>query len=83
MWGVPNGTRICIHDKTDAGDLNRLPNSIRLPDRLTSVDIVRRGRAWIIVPSNESWAEWFECETVSDDFIGERDQAEAQERDTL
>ena len=61
----------------------RLPKSMRLPDGVTSVDIVRRGRAWIIVPSNESWAEWFEGETVSDDFMAERDQPEAQERDAL
>ena len=61
----------------------RLPKSMRLPDGVTSVDIVRRGRAWVIVPSNESWAEWFEGETVSDDFMGERDQPEAQERDAL
>ncbi len=48
-----------------------LPNSMRLPDGVTSVDIVRRGRTWIIVPSNENWAEWFEGETVSDDFTAE------------
>lgn len=56
---------------------------MRLPDGVTSVDIVRRGRAWIIVPSNESWAEWFEGETVSDDFLTEREQPDAQERETL
>jgi antitoxin VapB len=60
-----------------------LPKSMRLPDGVTSVDIVRRGRAWIIVPSNESWAEWFEGETVSDDFMVERGQPEAQEREAL
>ena len=52
--------------------------TIRLPDGLTSVDIVMRGRALIIVPSNESWAEWFEGETISDDFMAERDHPEAQ-----
>lgn len=61
----------------------RLPKSMRLPDGVTSVDIVRRGRAWVIVPSNESWAEWFEGETVSDGFMAERDQPEAQEHDAL
>ena len=61
----------------------RLPKSMRLPDGVTSVDIVRRGRAWIIVPSNEGWAEWFGGETVSDDFLAERGQPDAQERDAL
>jgi antitoxin VapB len=43
----------------------RLPKSMRLPDGVTSVDIVRRGRTWIIVPSNESWAEWWSSLDVS------------------
>ena len=63
---------------TDGTQTIRLPNSMRLPDGVTSVDIVRRGRALIIVPSKASWAEWFEGETVSDDFMAERDQPEAQ-----
>jgi antitoxin VapB len=54
----------------------RTPKSLRLPDGVISVDIVRRDRTWIIVPSNESWAECFEGETVSDDFMAERDQPE-------
>jgi antitoxin VapB len=68
---------------TNRTQATRLPKSMRLPDGVTSVDIVRRGRAWIIVPSNESWAEWFEGETVSDDFMVERGQPEAQEREAL
>ena len=58
----------------------RLPNLMRRLDGVTSVDIVRRSRAWIIVPSSESCAKWFEGETASDDFMAERDQPEAQER---
>ena len=61
----------------------RLPKSMRLPDGVTSVGIVRRGRALIIVPSNESWAEWFEGETVSGHLLTEREQADAQEREAL
>jgi len=52
-----------------------------LPDGVTSADIVRRGQSWLIGPSNVSWAEWFEGETVSDDFLSERKQADIQERD--
>lgn len=58
----------------------RLPKAMRLADGVTSVDIVRRGRALIIVPSNESWAEWFEGETVSDDHMDERGQPDNQDR---
>ncbi len=66
MWGyqVERGS-VFMTNRTQA---------MRLPDGVTSVDIVRRGRALIIVPSNESWAEWFEGETVSDDYMDERGQ---------
>ncbi len=68
---------------TDGTQTIRLSNSMRLPDGVTSVDIVRRGRELIIVPSNESWAEWFEGETVSGHLLTEREQADAQEREAL
>ena len=72
MWGyqVERGS-VFMTNRTQA---IRLPKAMRLPDGVTSVDIVRRGRALIIVPSNESWAEWFEGETVSDDYMDERGQ---------
>ena len=61
----------------------RLPKSMRLPDGTRSVDIVRQGRAWIIVPSQDSWAQWFEEVGVSDDFMTSRDQPAPDVRETL
>lgn len=61
----------------------RFPKSVRLPDGVTSVDIHRRGRSWIITPSDQSWAEWFEGERVSCDFMEEREQPADQDRAAL
>ncbi len=61
----------------------RFPKSLRLPDGVTSVDIQRRGRSWVITPSEQSWAAWFEGEGVSRDFMEEREQPADQERAAL
>mgnify|MGYP000341742372 FL=1 len=71
---------VFMNNKTQA---IRLPKSVRLPDGTKMVDIVRRGRAWIIVPSDQSWAQWFEDAEVSPDFVESRDQSDEQERETF
>ena len=60
-----------------------LPASMRLPYGTRSVDIVRRGRAWIMVPSQDSWAQWFEEAGISDDFMPSRDQPDSDNREAL
>lgn len=52
----------------------RIPKSVRLPQGVTTVDILQKGRVWVITPSGRSWAEWFESERASDDFMPDRDQ---------
>lgn len=61
----------------------RFPKSARLPDGVTSVFIQRIGHSWMITPSGQSWAAWFDGEGVSSDFMTERDQPESQERSSL
>jgi antitoxin VapB len=61
----------------------RFPKSVRLPDGVKSVDILRSGRSWVITPSEQSWAAWFESEGVSGDFMEEREQPAEQERAAL
>ncbi len=61
----------------------RFPKTVRLPEGVTSVDIERRGRVWIITPSGQSWAAWFDGEGVSADFMDEREQPADQVRDAL
>ena len=61
----------------------RLPKSVRFPEGVTSVDIQRRGRTWVLTPSEQSWAAWFEGDGVSPDFMDDRAQPEMQERAAL
>ena len=61
----------------------RLPKSVRLPEGVTTVDIVRLGRSWIITPTGDSWTQWFEGEAASHDFMGNREQPAEQERASL
>jgi antitoxin VapB len=61
----------------------RFPKKVRLPEGVTSVDIERRGRVWTITPTGQSCVSWFEGESVSADFMVERDQPTDQARDGL
>ena len=61
----------------------RLPKSVALPEGVKQVDIVKLGRARLIVPAGEAWDSWFEGEPVSADFMDEREQPEEQERESL
>lgn len=61
----------------------RFPKSVRLPDGVTSVDIERRGFSWIITPSEQGWAAWFDGERASCDFMEARDQPADQDRAAL
>lgn len=71
---------VFMNNKTQA---IRLPKSVRLPEGTRTVDIVRRGRAWVIIPSDQSWAQWFEDAEVSPDFMETREQPNDQEREAL
>jgi antitoxin VapB len=71
---------VFMNNKTQA---IRLPKSMRLPEGTKAVDILRRGRSWVIVPSDQSWAQWFEDTGVSADFIESREQPIEQERVAL
>lgn len=61
----------------------RFPKSVRLPDGVTSVDIQRLGRSWVITPAEQSWAAWFDGEGVSLDFMTEHAQPAEQEHAAL
>ena len=50
-----------------------------LPDDVKQVDVVAIGRARIITPAGESWESWFDGESVSADFMSERNQSADQE----
>ncbi len=69
--------------KSNKSQALRLPKPVAYPDTVKQVDIVIQGRARIITPAGESWDSWFDGESVSDDFMANRDQPDAQEREAF
>ena len=62
----------------------RLPKAVAFPDGVHQVEIIKLGNGRLIVPVGRRWDEFFESgPRVSDDFMSERDQPSAQEREPL
>ena len=62
----------------------RLPKAVAFPEGVRQVEIIRLGNSRLIVPAGRRWDEFFEDgPRVSDDFMSERDQPPAQEREPL
>lgn len=61
----------------------RLPKAVALPDDVKRVDVVALGRTRIITPAGESWDSWFDAESVTADFMVEREQPADQERESF
>ncbi len=59
----------------------RLPKSVAFPEGVDEVEVIVEGRTRILVPVDQSWAEWFaHGPHVSDDFP-DREQPPWDERD--
>ncbi|WP_097304954.1 type II toxin-antitoxin system VapB family antitoxin [Pseudomonas chlororaphis] len=69
--------------KSNRSQAIRMPKAVALPDDVTRVDIVAVGRTRIITPAGEAWDSWFDGESVSADFMIERDQPAEQEREAF
>lgn len=69
--------------KSNQSQAVRLPKPVALPSSVKEVDITVIGRSRLISPAGESWDSWFDGESVSSDFMQDRDQPEAQEREQL
>ncbi|MGL5668041.1 MAG: type II toxin-antitoxin system VapB family antitoxin [Shewanella sp.] len=61
----------------------RLPKPVALPADVKQVEVIAVGRSRIISPKGEAWDAWFSGLDVSDDFMMERDQPEAQGRESF
>lgn len=61
----------------------RLPKAVELPDSVINVSIIAIGNKRIIMPTTESWDEWFDNPQVTDDFMTDRLQPLDQHRDSL
>ncbi|HMN86656.1 MAG TPA: type II toxin-antitoxin system VapB family antitoxin [Bauldia sp.] len=62
----------------------RLPKAVAFPDDVHQVDILKIGRTRVIVPRGRRWDDLFEHgPRVSDDFLDERGQPAAEEREAF
>ena len=62
----------------------RLPKAVAFPEGVHQVEIIRLGNSRLITPLGQRWSEFFGGgPRVSDDFMSERDQPSAQEREPL
>ena len=64
-------TRVFMSNRSQAV---RLPRSVALPDNVKRVEVIRMGRARLIVPVGHGWDDFFAGSGVTDDFMTERDQ---------
>ena len=67
--------------KSNKSQAVRLPKSVALPEDVKRVDVVAIGRTRIITPEGTSWDEWFDGDSVTDDFMSEREQPADQLRE--
>ncbi|MFB8230888.1 type II toxin-antitoxin system VapB family antitoxin [Cellulosimicrobium sp. NPDC055967] len=62
----------------------RLPKAVALPDDVREVEVRAVGRSRVITPAGSGWDEWFDHGLrVAADFLPDRDQGTAEERDAL
>ena len=60
----------------------RLSKDVAFPESVKEVDVTVSGSARLMTPGGTGWDHWFERGTpVSDDFLVERTQPSADERD--
>ncbi|HXA23620.1 MAG TPA: type II toxin-antitoxin system VapB family antitoxin [Acetobacteraceae bacterium] len=69
---------------TNRSQAVRLPKSVAFPDGVHQVEIVKLGHSRLISPVGRRWDDLFlDGPRASDDFMAERHQPEAEEREPL
>lgn len=70
--------------KSNKSQAVRLPKAVAFPDDVHQVEIIKVGNSRIVTPTGRSWDDWFQHgPRVSDDFMTDREQPPAEERDPL
>ena len=69
--------------KSNRSQAVRLPKEVAFPESVKNVEIMVVGNKRIIVPAGQSWDDWFDAPSVSNDFMNERMQPDDQIRDML
>lgn len=62
----------------------RLPKAVAFPDGVHQVEIIKLGHSRLVTPVGRRWDEFFvNGSRASDDFMSQREQPAAEERDPL
>jgi antitoxin VapB len=62
----------------------RLPKAVAFPAGVHQVDILKIGRSRLVVPQGKRWDDLFQNgPRASEDFMAEREQPRAEEREPL
>ena len=61
----------------------RIPKALEFPEGVKKVNIVSIGEARLIAPLQTSWDSWFDGDSVTEDFMLEREQPAEQEREAF
>jgi antitoxin VapB len=70
--------------KTNKTQAVRLPKDVAFPDDVREVEIIKVGNSRVICPVGQTWESFFAGGPhVSDDFLADRDQGIAEEREPL
>jgi antitoxin VapB len=69
---------------TNRSQAVRLPKAVAFPDDVHEVDILKIGRSRVIVPKGKRWDDLFQSgPRASEDFMTQREQPPAEEREQL
>jgi antitoxin VapB len=70
--------------KTNRTQAVRLPKAVAFPEDVRQVEIIKLGQARLIIPVGRRWDDFFlNGPQVSEDFMSERVQPPAEEREPL
>jgi len=68
--------------KSNKSQAVRLPKAVAFPEDVRQVEIIKVGNSRLITPVGRRWDEFFlNGPHVSDDFLNDRDQGVAEERE--
>ena len=69
---------------TNRSQAVRLPKAVAFPDEVHQVDILKIGRSRVIVPTGGRWDDLFQRgPRATEDFMAEREQPAAEEREPI
>ena len=72
-------TKLFMSNRTQAV---RLPKDVAFPEGVTEVELIKQGSGVLILPKGKGWEDYFQNGPfVDDDFMAERIQPPAEERE--